>query len=164
PTAVCYGRVGVSTQEFGSLCCWLVNALNIVSGNLDRPGGAMFPLPAVDLAALGARFGMSGHFDKGPSRVRGLPEFGGEYPVAALAEEIDPPGQGQIRGLVTIAGNPVLSTPNGARLDRALAQLEFMVSIDFYRNETTRHAHLILPPTAALEHDHYDLVFHQLPP
>jgi anaerobic selenocysteine-containing dehydrogenase len=162
PSAVCYGRVGVSTQEFGSLCCWLVNALNIVSGNFDRPGGAMFPRPAVDLAALADRFGVRGHFDKGRSRVRGLPEFGGEYPVATLAEEIETPGQGQIRGLVTIAGNPVLSTPNGARFDRALGQLEFMVAIDFYRNETTRHAHLILPPTAALEHDHYDLVFHQL--
>src|SRR5262249_40587532 len=100
PSAVCYGRVGVSTQALGGLSCRLVNALNIVTGSLDRPGGAMFPLPAVDLAALAARFGVRGHFDKGRSRVRGLPEFGGEYPVSTLAEEIETTGQGQVRGLV----------------------------------------------------------------
>jgi anaerobic selenocysteine-containing dehydrogenase len=122
----------------------------------------MFTRPAVDLVALAARLGQRGHFDKGRTRVRGLPEFGGEYPVAALAEEIDTPGPGQVRALVTSAGNPVLSTPNGGRLERALGTLDFMVSIDFYLNETTRHAHLILPPTAALEHEHYDLVFHAL--
>jgi len=160
--AVAYGRVGVSTQEFGALASWLVNVLNAVTGNLDRPGGAMFTHPAVDLVALATRIGQRGHFDKGRSRVRGLPEFGGEYPAAVLAEEIDTPGSGQVRALVTSAGNPVLSTPNGGRLEKALEQLEFMVSIDFYLNETTRHAHLILPPTAALEHDHYDLIFHAL--
>ena len=94
--------------------------------------------------------------------MRGLPEFGGELPAAVLAEEIETPGEGQIRALVTCAGNPVLSTPNGARLDRALAALDFMVAIDLYLNETTRHAHLILPPTFALEREHYDLVFHAL--
>jgi anaerobic selenocysteine-containing dehydrogenase len=162
PSAVCYGRVGVSTQAYGGLCQWLINVVNVVTGNLDRPGGAMFTRPAVDAVALAARIGQRGHFDKGRSRVRGLPEFGGEWPVAVLAEEIETPGPGQVRALLTSAGNPVLSTPNGARLERALAGLEFMVSIDFYLNETTRHAHLILPPTAALEHDHYDLVFHML--
>ncbi len=160
--AVAYGRVGVSTQEFGGLCCWLLNALNVLTGNLDRAGGSMFARPAVDIVALAARFGQRGHFDKGRSRVRGLPEFGGEYPAQTLAEEIETEGLGQLRALVTSAGNPVLSTPNGARLERALGRLEYMVAIDFYLNETTRHAHLILPPTSPLERDHYDLVFHAL--
>jgi anaerobic selenocysteine-containing dehydrogenase len=161
-SAVCYGRVGVCTQDFGGLACWLVNVLNIVTGNLDRPGGAMFTTPAVDVVGLTGRLGQAGHFARWKSRVRGLPEFGGELPVATLAEEIETPGKGQLRGLVTSAGNPVLSTPNGGRLDKALASLDFMVSIDFYVNETTRHAHVILPPTFALEHDHYDLAFHVL--
>jgi anaerobic selenocysteine-containing dehydrogenase len=154
--AVCYGRVGVSIQRHGALSQWAVQLLNIVTGNLDRPGGALFTQPAVD---LGSQLGR-GHYDKWRSRVRGLPEFAGELPVAVLAEEILTPGDGQIRAMVTVAGNPVLSTPNGAQLDRALAGLDFMVSVDLYINETTRHADVILPPTSALEHDHYDLVFH----
>jgi anaerobic selenocysteine-containing dehydrogenase len=158
PSAVCYGRMGVSTQEFGGLCQWLINLLNIVTGNLDRPGGAMFTKPAVDLVATTGR----GHLGRKKSRVRGLPAFGGELPVAVLAEEILTEGTGQIRGLLTVAGNPVLSTPNGAGLEDALAGLDFMVAVDIYLNETTRHAHIILPPTAALEHDHYDLVFNLL--
>ena len=162
PTAVAYGRVGTCTQEFGGLASWLVVALNLVTGNLDRPGGAMFPRPASDLVGLSARLGHRGHFDRSRSRVRGLPEFGGEWPAAVLAEEIEAPGDGQVRALVTSAGNPVLSTPNGARLDRALATLDYMVAIDLYLNETTRHAHLVLPPTFALERSHYDLVFHAL--
>ncbi len=162
PSAVAYGRVGTCTQEFGGLASWLVNALNLVTGNLDRPGGAMFPRPAADVVATSDRIGHRGHFDKGRSRVRGLPEFGGEWPVAVLAEEIETEGPGQIRALVTSSGNPVLSTPNGTRLDRALGKLDFMVSIDLYLNETSRHAHLVLPPTFALERSHYDLVFHAL--
>ena len=158
-TAVCYGRLGVSVQEFGTLCQWLVNLLNIVTGNLDRPGGAMFTRPALDVVER--KWG-GGSFGRWHSRVRGLPEFGGELPVSALAEEMSTPGEGQIRGLLTAAGNPVLSTPDGRRLEKALARLDFMVSIDFYLNETTRHADLILPPTSALEHDHYDVVFHLL--
>ena len=157
-SAVCYGRLGVSTQAFGGLCQWLVNVLNIVTGNLDRAGGAMFTRPAVDLVANTG----PGHLGRYVSRVRGLPAYGGELPVAALAEEILTEGDGQIRALLTIAGNPVLSTPNGVRLERALEDLEFMVAVDFYLNETTRHAHIILPPTSALEHDHYDLVFNLL--
>ncbi len=157
-SAVCYGRLGVSTQTFGGLCQWLVNVLNIVTGNLDRAGGAMFTRPAVDLVANTG----PGHLGRYVSRVRGLPAYGGELPVAALAEEILTEGDGQIRALLTIAGNPVLSTPNGVRLERALEDLEFMVAVDFYLNETTRHAHIILPPTSALEHDHYDLVFNLL--
>lgn len=162
PSAVAHGRVGLSTQAFGGLCQWLVNVLNIVTGNLDREGGALFTRPAADILGLADRIGQRGSFDRRRSRVRGLPDFGGEWPVATLADEIETPGDGQVRALVTIAGNPVLSTPNGARLDRTLAGLDFMVSVDLYRNETTRHAHLILPPTFALEHDHYDLVFHLL--
>lgn len=161
-SAVCYGRMGVSTQEFGTLCQWLIQVLNIVTGNLDRPGGAMFTRPAFDILGLAAGFGQRGSFNKRKTRVRGLPEFGSEFPVAALAEEILTPGNGQVRALVTAAGNPVLSTPNGRQLEKALAGLQFMVSIDFYINETTRHAHLILPPTYALERDHFDLVFHVL--
>jgi anaerobic selenocysteine-containing dehydrogenase len=162
PAAVAYGRVGTCTQEFGGLSAWLIVALNAVTGNLDREGGFMFATPAADLVALASRTGDRGHFDRWRSRVRGLPEFGGELPAAALAEEIDTEGKGRIRALVTFAGNPVLSTPNGARLDRALAGLEYMVSIDLYRNETTRHANLILPTSFGFERDHYDLAFYAL--
>lgn len=161
-SAVCYGRMGVSTQVFGALCQWLVQVLNIVTGNLDRPGGAMFTRPAFDALGLSSAMGQRGSYNRRRTRVRDLPEFGGEFPVAALAEEMLTPGDGQIKALVTAAGNPVLSTPNGRQLDRALAQLEFMVSIDIYINETTRHAHYILPPTFGLERDHYDLIFHTL--
>ncbi len=158
PRAAAYGRMGVSTQARGTLCQWLIQLLNIVTGNLDREGGAMFTRPAVDL--IDNPTSKPGSFGRWKSRVRGLPEFGGELPVAALAEEILNEGEGQVRALITVAGNPVLSTPNGAQLDRALDSLAFMVSIDFYLNETTRHADVILPPTCALEHDHYDLIFH----
>ncbi|MFI8747290.1 molybdopterin oxidoreductase family protein [Pseudomonas sp. NPDC077186] len=153
--AVCYGRMGVSTQAFGTLCQWLVQLINLVTGNLDRVGGVLCTLPAVDLVASTS----GGHFNRWQSRVSGLPEYGGELPVSALAEEMLTPGEGQIRALVTVAGNPVLSTPNGRQLEQALDGLEFMLSVDFYINETTRHADLILPPTAPLEHDHYDTTF-----
>ncbi|MDO7902042.1 molybdopterin oxidoreductase family protein [Pseudomonas sp. K1(2024)] len=156
--AVCYGRMGVSTQTFGTLCHWLVQLINLVTGNLDRVGGALCTDPAVDLVASTS----GGHFDQWRSRVSGLPEYGGELPVAALAEEMLTPGEGQIKALVTVAGNPVLSTPNGRQLDGALAGLEFMLSIDLYINETTRHADLILPSTSALENDHYDSTFNLL--
>ncbi|MBA3470507.1 MAG: molybdopterin-dependent oxidoreductase [Herpetosiphonaceae bacterium] len=158
PSAVCYGRIGVSVQAFGAVTQWLIQVLNIVTGNLDRAGGAMLTTPAIDTLAVGGK----GNFARWTSRVRGLPEFSGELPVVTLAEEIATPGAGQIRAMVTSAGNPVLSTPNGRQLDAALAGLDFMVSIDFYINETTRHATIILPPTSPLEHDHYDLVFHVL--
>ena len=161
--AAVYGRVGTSMQAFGTLCQWLINALNVVTGNLDRPGGVMFPRPAIDpLAAPRGAGAGPGSFGRWRSRVRGLPEFGGELPVAVLAEEILTEGKGKIRALVTLAGNPVLSTPNGKKLDEALASLDFMVSIDPYLNETTRHAHLILPPPSPLERIHYDLIFHLL--
>lgn len=160
--AVCYGRIGVSTQEFGAACQWLINVLNIVTGNLDRPGGAMFTLPAFDPITAPEGLAPRGSYARWTSRVRKLPEFGGELPVVALAEEILTEGPGQVKGLVTLAGNPVLSTPNGQKLDRALESLEFMAAIDFYINETTRHAHIILPPTSPLERGHYDLAFHLL--
>lgn len=156
--AAAYGRMGVSTQAWGSLCQWLIQLLNLVTGNLDREGGMLFTTPAVDL--IDNPTARPGHYGRWRSRVRGLPEFGGELPVAALAEEILTSGEGQVRALLTSAGNPVLSTPNGAQLDRALDSLEFMVSVDFYLNETTRHADVILPPTSTLDHDHYDLIFH----
>jgi len=161
-SAVCYGRLGVSTQEFGGLCQWLINVINIVTGNLDRRGGTLFTTPAFDVVKAPKSLASPGHFARRHSRVRKLPEFAGEMPVVTLAEEILTEGDGQIQALVTSAGNPVLSTPNGRQLDRALSKLQFMVSIDFYINETTRHAHIILPPTSALEHDHYDLAFHFL--
>ena len=161
-SAVCYGRIGVSTQEFGGVCQWLINVLNIVTGNLDRAGGAMFTLPAFDPVKAPRSLASSGSFARRRTRVRKLPEFSGEFPVAALAEEILTSGDGQIKALVTIAGNPVLSTPDGRELDRAFGSLEFMASIDCYINETTRHANIILPPTSPLERGHYDVAFHLL--
>ncbi|MCB8949315.1 MAG: molybdopterin-dependent oxidoreductase [Ardenticatenaceae bacterium] len=161
-TAVCYGRIGVSTQQFGGLCHWLINLLNFVTGNLDTPGGAMFTTPAIDVVGITTMTGQTGRYGRWHSRVRGLPEFGGELPTSVLAEEMLTPGDGQIKGMITIAGNPVLSTPNGRQLDKALAGLDFMVAIDIYINETTRHANIILPPTTGLETDHYDLIFHAL--
>jgi len=161
PRAVAYGRVGVSMQEFGGLATWLITALNVACGRVDAEGGAMFTKPAVDLLHADQKTSRP-RFGRWKSRVRGLPEFAGELPVATLADEMETPGPGQVRALVTHAGNPVLSTPNGARLDRAIAGLEFFVAIDCYINETTRHAHLILPPTSPLEREHYDLIFHTL--
>lgn len=161
-SAVCYGRVGASTQRFGGLTQWLVNVLNIVTGNFDRAGGAMFTKPAFDAVGITTLTGQVGHGGRWQSRVREIAEFGGELPVAVLAEEILTPGEGQIKAMVTIAGNPVLSSPNGRQLDDAFASLEFMVAIDIYINETTCHANIILPPTTGLETDHYDISFHAL--
>lgn len=158
-SAVCYGRMGVSIQKFGSLCQWLINSINILTGNFDRAGGAMFTAPAFDIlaASKGANI-----FNRWQSRVRKLPEFMGELPVAALAEEILTDGEGQIKALFTSCGNPALSTPNGGQLEKALDKLEFMVSIDIYINETTRKADIILPPATGLEVSHYDVVFNVL--
>ncbi|WP_257456325.1 molybdopterin oxidoreductase family protein [Archangium lipolyticum] len=162
-SAVCYGRIGVSTQSFGAMCQWLINLINIVTGNFDRQGGALFTRPAFDVVGGPRAMSMNrGGFARFRSRVRALPEFSGELPVAALGEEILTEGPGRIRAMLTSAGNPVVSTPNGRQLDKALASLDFMVCIDPYINETTRHAHLILPPTTHLERSHYDLAFHAL--
>lgn len=156
--AVVYGRMGVSTQGFGTLCQWAIACLNLVSGHFDAPGGAMFTEPAVD--TVGLRIAGPGRHDRWRSRVRDVPEFAGELPASVMAEEIRTPGEGQVRAMVTVAGNPVLSTPDGRGLAEALDGLDLMVAIDLYLNETTRHADVVLPPTSALERDQYDLVFH----
>ena len=158
--ATCYGRIGVSTQQYGTLTQWLITVFNIVTGNLDIAGGTMFSRPAFEV--LEHRSGRRKGFADDYSRVRKLPNFAGEFPVATLAEEITTAGKDQIRSLITHAGNPVLSTPNGKQIDKALENLDFMVSIDFYINETTRHADIILPPLSILERPHYDVVFHAL--
>jgi anaerobic selenocysteine-containing dehydrogenase len=162
PTAAVYGRTGTCTQEFGTITSWLVDVLNVLTGNLDRPGGAMFSKPAAGGPnTLGRpRYGRETRIGRWRSRVRGLPESFGELPVACLAEEIETPGEGQVRALITIAGNPALSAPNSGRLQRTLASLELLVSVDFYVNETTRHADVILPPPSPLERGHYDLAFY----
>ncbi len=164
PTACVYGRIGTTTALYGTLTSWLVDVLNALTGNLDQPGGAMFTTAAAGAAnTRGApRVGRGVKLGRRHSRVRGLPETLGELPVACLAEEIDTPGEGQIRALVTVAGNPVLSTPNSGRLDAALATLEFYVAVDPYVNETTRHADVILPVPSALQKGHYDLALLQL--
>jgi anaerobic selenocysteine-containing dehydrogenase len=158
-----YARIGTCTQEFGTHASWLVDVLNALTGNLDREGGAMFTRAAAgqkNSSWGGAGRGVS--FGRWSSRVRGLPELFGELPVAVLAEEIETPGEGQVRALVTVAGNPILSTPNSDRLERAVEGLDFMLSIDIYVNETTRHADVILPAPEPLEKAHYDLAFYQL--
>ncbi len=168
-SAAVYGRIGTTTQAFGTLSSWLVDVLNIITGNLDRPGGAMFPLAAAGQANSTAAQGDSAgkprrgwRHGRWSSRVRGLPEVMGELPVATLADEILTPGDGQVRALVTVCGNPLLSTPNADRLTEAVEQLDLMVSLDVYLNETTRHADVILPGPPPLARDHYDLLFTQL--
>ncbi|WP_290525594.1 molybdopterin-dependent oxidoreductase [Alcanivorax sp.] len=159
PRAAIYSRVGVTTSAHSTLSAWLVYVINILTGNLDREGGVMFTKPAFDIVAIGALSGDTGSFDRYRSRVHGYPEFGGEFPVTTLADEMLTPGQGQVKAFVTHAGNPVLSCPDGNKLDRALEGLEFMVSIDLYINETSRHANIILPPTGQLEHGQFDPIF-----
>ena len=136
--AACYGRVGLCTQRYGTLAAWLQQALNLVTGRLDETGGMLLPTPAVDVVGIFSRLGWRGTFDRWRSSVQRLPEFGGELPVAALADEIECTGRGSVRALITVAGNPVLSVPNGRRLERALGTLEHMVAVDPYLNETTR--------------------------
>ncbi len=157
-SAVWYGRMGTSTQTFGCVSTWLIDAINVLTGNLDRPGGAMFPTPAVDLAGLTGRIGQTGDFGRWHSRVGGLPEFNGELPVAALADEIETPGKGQMRGMLLFAGNPALSNPNGRRVEQALSSLDFLACVDLYLNETTRLADVIIPPIGPLEIAHYPVL------
>ena len=161
PRAALYGRVGACTQEFGTLCMWLINVLNAVTGNLDEPGGSMFSSPAIDVRGTVGGFGAGrGSFGRWKSRVRSFPEFGGELPSAVMAEEMLTEGEGRIRAMITIAGNPVLSTPNGGQLDAGFASLDFAVSIDFFINETSRHADIILPPVSPIQRSHYDLALY----
>ena len=157
PTAAVYGRIGTSAAEFGTIASWLVDVLNVLTGNLDRPGGAMFPLAPHRRRGTGTGRGF--RLGRWSSRVRGCPEVKGELPAAVMAEEMSTPGDGQIRAMVTVAGNPVLSTPDGAALDAALGDLDFMVSVDPYLNETTRRAHVILPPPPTSRSAHYDIAF-----
>jgi len=154
-SSVCYGRMGISVQEFGLLSQYLSMVINIVTGRLDEVGGLMFPNPAVDVVNSSG----PGYLGKRHSRVSNLPDFNGEYPVVAMADEMLVEGEGQLKGFVTVAGNPVLATPNGEKLDEALSQLEFMVSLDYFVTETSRHANIILPPVSPLERDHYDITF-----
>jgi anaerobic selenocysteine-containing dehydrogenase len=157
-TAAVYGRIGTHTAEFGTMASWMVDVLNILTGNLDRAGGAMFSHAAHEQPRSRRGFEVG----RWASRVRGLPEVRGELPVSTMAEEILEPGPGRIRAMITVAGNPVLSTPNSDRLDEALSGLEFMVSVDIYLNETTRHADVILPGVSPLRRPHYDFAFNQL--
>ncbi|MEU3976126.1 molybdopterin-dependent oxidoreductase [Streptomyces bacillaris] len=166
PTAAVYGRIGSCTVEHGTLASWLVDVLNILTGNLDRPGGALFPLSATARAPRPAAPGKGPVPGKGfalgrwASRVSGHPEAKGELPIAALAEEIETPGEGRIRALIVLAANPVLSAPDGDRLDAALAgHLDFMVSVDPYLNETSRHADVVLPPPPPSQSAHFDFAF-----
>ena len=163
PTATVYGRIGTTTTEFGSTASWLIDVVNALTGNLDRPGGAMFATPVAGGATTRGAPGSGRGFatGRGHTRVSGHPEVMGEYPVGALAEEILTPGDGRIRALVTVAGNPVLSTPHSEQLAAALDDLEFMVSVDMYLNETTKHADVVLPPPSQLQKGHYDLLLLQ---
>lgn len=167
--AVVYGRVGTCTQEYGTLCNWLIDVLNILTGHFDEPGGAMFPkAAALQANTFPVNAGGKPGFGKGivtgrrKSRVSGAPEVLGEFPMSCLAEEIQTPGEGQVKALITVSSNPALSSPNGERLAAAMEQLEFMVSLDIYLNETSRHADVVLPGTSPLEDLHYDVAFSQL--
>ena len=157
PRAAVYGRIGTTTVEHGTVTSWLVDVLNVLTGNLDRPGGAMFPLPATSRRGTGSGPGF--RTGRWHSRERGLPEVIGELPAVTLADEIETPGEGQVRALVTLAGNPCLSVPNADRLDAAIGGLEFMIAVDPYVNETTRHADVILPPPPPSRGAHYDFSF-----
>jgi anaerobic selenocysteine-containing dehydrogenase len=161
PSAAVYGRIGTHTTEFGTLAAWAVDLLNVLTGNLDRPGGAMWPSPA-HLKARSRPGGRGYLTGRWASRVSARPEANGELPVACLAEEILAPGPGQLRALFTVGGNPARSTPQSEQLERALGSLDLMVSVDPALNETTRHAHVILPPPGPLARSHYDLAFYAL--
>jgi anaerobic selenocysteine-containing dehydrogenase len=158
PRAAVYGRIGTTTVAHGTITSWLVDVLNVLTGNLDREGGAMFPLPAHSRRGTGSGPGF--HIGRWHSRVRGLPEVVGELPTVTLADEIETPGSGQVRAIITVAGNPVVSAPNSDRLDSAIGALDFVVSVDPYVNETTRHADVILPPPPPTQEAHYDFSFY----
>ncbi|MFJ1975169.1 molybdopterin oxidoreductase family protein [Streptomyces sp. NPDC087903] len=164
PTAAVYGRIGSCTVPHGTLASWLVDVLNILTGNLDRPGGALFPQAATDRTPRPAGPGRGFTLGRWHSRVSEHPEAKGELPLSALAEEIDTAtAVGEpVRALVAIAANPVLSAPDGDRLDKALGSLDFMVSVDPYLNETSRHAHVVLPPPPPSQSAHHDFAFNTL--
>ena len=155
-----YGRIGLCTQEFGTLASWLTYVINVLTGRLDADGGMIFPRPATGRGEAG-RPVEPFEYGRYKTVARRIPEIGGQIPCGLMAEEIEAASAGdqRMRGLVTVCGNPVLSAPNGERLAVALDELEFMVSVDIYLNETTRHADLILPSTVHLEHENYDFLF-----
>ncbi len=157
--AVLYSRMGLSTQTFGGLCIWLTNVFNILNGNYDREGGMMFPSPAIDPISFSPKKGKPKYKSIPLSRVRKLPKYLGETPSASLAEEIETEGEGQIKALVCVAGNPVLSVPNGRRLEKAFEKLDFIVCSDIYLTETSKHADIIFPATSGLEISQYDITF-----
>jgi len=161
PRACLFSRIGTCTQEFGGIAMWLTYTINVVTNHMDERGGLMFTKPAADLVEFGSMMGQKGHFNRYQSKS-GLPEFGGELPANTMADQMLLSGDDQIKAMIVVAGNPVLSSPNGQRLDQAFSSLDFMVSVDFYLNETSRHADIILPPTGALEQSHFDLVFNTL--
>jgi anaerobic selenocysteine-containing dehydrogenase len=157
--AVVYGRIGLCNQEFGSLASWLVDVVNILTGHFDTPGGSMFPRAAAWSVTVQPIPGLEDgapEFGRYRTRVRGAKEVLGQVPVSCLAEEIATPGEGQLRALITVAGNPVLSTPAGHKLDEVLPTLDAMISVDLWLNETTRHADVILPAPSPLEQPHHD--------
>ncbi|MFK0152699.1 molybdopterin oxidoreductase family protein [Streptomyces sp. NPDC090493] len=164
PTAAVYGRIGSCTVPHGTLASWLVDVLNVLTGNLDRPGGALFPQAATDRTPRPAGPGRGFALGRWHSRVSQHPEVKGELPLSALAEEIDTAtAEGEpIRALIAIATNPVLSAPDGDRLDKALDSLDFMVSVDPYLNETARHADVVLPPPPPSQSPHHDFAFNTL--
>ncbi|NEY35932.1 molybdopterin-dependent oxidoreductase [Streptomyces sp. PRKS01-65] len=164
PTAAVYGRIGSCTVPHGTLASWLVDVLNILTGNLDRPGGALFPQAATARTPRPAGPGRGFALGRWRSRVSGHPEAKGELPLAALAEEIDTPtGEGTpIRAVIVFAANPVLSAPDGDRLAKALDSLDFMVAVDPYLNETSRYAHVVLPPPPPAQTPHHDFAFNTL--
>jgi anaerobic selenocysteine-containing dehydrogenase len=164
PTAAVYGRIGSCTVPHGTLASWLVDVLNVLTGNLDRPGGALFPQAATDRTPRPAGPGRGFALGRWHSRVSGHPEAKGELPLSALAEEIDTATEAgePVRALITIAANPVLSAPDGDRLDKALDSLDFMVSVDPYLNETSRHAHVVLPPPPPAQSPHHDFALNTL--
>ncbi|MET4164461.1 MULTISPECIES: molybdopterin-dependent oxidoreductase [Gordonia] len=162
PSAAVYGRMGTTTVQFGTLGSWLIDVVNILTGNFDRPGGVMFPLAPTAPAPRPARAGRGFRTGRWRSRVSGHAEVGGELPAVAMAEEFETPGDGRLRALVTVSGNPVLSAPNGGRLGHALDDAQFVVCVDPYLNETTRHAHVLLPPPRPSQSPHFDAVLNNL--
>ncbi|WP_439032586.1 molybdopterin-dependent oxidoreductase [Gordonia terrae] len=162
PTTAVYGRMGTTTVEFGTLGSWLIDVVNILTGNYDRPGGVMFPLAPTAPSPRPPRAGRGFRTGRWRSRVSGHAEVGGELPAVAMAEEFETPGDGRLRALVTVSGNPVLSAPNGGRLGRALDSADFVVCVDPYLNETTRHAHVILPPPRPSQSPHFDAILNNL--
>lgn len=158
-SAAVYGRIGTHTVEYGTLSSWAVDVLNVLTGNLDEPGGVMFNCAPTIRFDDGEPGGRGYQIGRWTGRASGRPERNGELPAGTLATEILTPGEGQIRAAVVVACNPVRSFPNSSQLDEAFESLDFMVAVDPYITATSRHADIVLPPRSALERSHYDLAF-----